>query len=185
VAFAWPLLKRSFGYLILRPVLLSLPVKPYILKFLTRHLGRDYQLSNCDLYGIHLFNLLRQERDHRQYDNFLARYTAQFPVNIVPYMITDRGCKNFTALTIVKFNVFAEEIFYKEFHDFVQFRVEETGMPAKAAIERFSIKFGLVEDDVAFETLKRNWNRYWQKEKKRQKAEETPTSLSLAFPLAA
>jgi hypothetical protein len=180
VAFAWPLLRGSFGYLILRPVLLSIPVKPYTLKFLTRHLGRDYQLSNVDLYGIHLFNLLRQERDHRQYDNFLDRYTAQFPVNIVPYMITDRGCKNFSALTIVKFNTFAEQLFYTEFHDFVQCRVEEMGLTAKAGIERFCIKFRLSEEDIAFETLKKNWHRYYKKEKKRQEIEETPTSLSLA-----
>lgn len=161
-------------------MLLSIPVKPFALKFLTRHLGPGYKLGCGDLYGSYLFSLLRQPRDHRQYEKFLARYTAVFPVKIVPYLVADRACKNCSPLTIVKFNTLVEEIFFKEFHDFVQFRTEETQVQAKVAIERFCTKFELTEDDIAYETLKKNWQRYQQKEKKRLEKASSPTSLSLA-----
>jgi hypothetical protein len=151
-----------------------------MLKFLTRHLGAGYQLSNNDIYGRYLYNLLRTPREERQYEDFLDRYTEKFPVKIVPYMVADRMCKNCTPYTIVNFNSFSEGIFFKEFHDFVQFRVEENEVQAKVAIERFCQRFGLTEDDIAYETLKKNWSRYWKKEKKRQAGGDTPTSLSLA-----
>ncbi len=151
-----------------------------MLKFLTRHLGAGYKLGNNDIYGRYLYNLLRTPRDERQYEDFLGRYTAKFPVKIVPYLVADRMCKNCTPYTTVNFNSFAEGIFFKEFHDFVQFRVEENEMQAKVAIERFCKRFGLTEEDIAYETLKKNWHRYWKKEKKRQAGGDNPTSLSLA-----
>ncbi len=151
-----------------------------MLKFLTRHLGQNYQLGNNDIFGRYLFNLLRSPREKREYEDYLDRYTAKFPVRIVPYLVADRACKNCSPLTIVHFNNFAEEIFFKEFHDFVQFRVEENQVAAKAAIERFCQRNGFTEDDIAFETLKKNWQRYKKKEKKRQAAGHNPTGLSLA-----
>ncbi|MGI4870978.1 MAG: hypothetical protein ACRYFX_07350 [Janthinobacterium lividum] len=161
-------------------MLLQLPVKPYTLKFLTRHLGAAYKLGNVDIYGRFLFALLRQPRTDKQYDDYLDRYTAKFPVRIVPYLVGDRACKNCSPLTVVHFNSFVEEIFYKEFHDFVQFRVEENGVQAKVAIERFCSRFELSEDDISYETLKKNWQRYLKKEKKRRQTGETPSGLSLA-----
>jgi hypothetical protein len=161
-------------------VILSLPVKPYTLKFLTRHLGAAYKLSNNDSYGLYLFSLLRQPRTDRQYEDYLGRYTAQFPVSIVPYLVADRACKNCSPLTVVRFNNFVEGIFFTEFHSFVQFRVEETDMQAKQAIERFCKRFELTEDDISFETLKKNWNRYLKKQKKRLESGDSPSGLSLA-----
>ena len=151
-----------------------------MLKFLTRHLGAGYKLSNNDLYGRFLFGLLRQPRTDKQYEDYLDRYSAEFPVRIVPYLVADRACKNCSPLTVVHFNNFAEEIFFKEFHDFVQFRVEEMGTEAKLAILRFSEKFDLSEDDIKFETLKKNWHRYMKREKKRQKTGNSPSGLSRA-----
>ncbi|RZK34684.1 MAG: hypothetical protein EOO57_10630 [Hymenobacter sp.] len=160
-------------------MLLYLSVKPYTLKFLTRHLGRDYQLSNVDSFGRYLFGLLRQPRNDKQYDNYLSRYTAKFPVRLVPYLLADRACKNCSSQTVVHFNNFVEEIFFREFRSFVQFRVQEEEMQAKVAIEKFSRFLGLTEDDISFETLKKNWCRYWKKEKKRLESEQTPSGLSL------
>jgi hypothetical protein len=168
------------GTFYLRPVLLSLSVKPYTLKFLTRHLGTDYQLSVVDSFGRYLFGLLRQPRTDKQYDNYLSRYTAKFPVRLVPYLLADRACKNCSSLTTVHFNNFAEEIFFREFHSFVQFRVQEEAMEAKLAIQKFSRFHNLTEEDISFETLKKNWGRYWKKEKKRLESAQTPSGLSLA-----
>jgi hypothetical protein len=159
-------------------VLLHLPVKPYTLKFLTRHLGPNYKLGNGDIYGRVVFWLLRHPRTDRQYDDYLDRYTALFPVSIVPYLVADRACKNCSPLTIVHFNGFAEEIFFKEFHDFVEFRVEENHMEAKVAIEKFCNRFELTEDDISYETLKKNWGRYLRKQKKRAQTSNSPTGLS-------
>ena len=161
-------------------MLLHLPVKPYILQFLKRHLGENYQLSNVDPFGRYLMGLLRTPRTDRQYDNYLSRYTAKFPVRIVPYLVADRACKNCSSLTVVHFNSFAEDIFYTEFHQFVQVRVEDNLMQAKVAIEQFCFRHQLSEDDVRFETLKRNWHRYWKKEKKRLEILQNPSGLSLA-----
>lgn len=151
-----------------------------MLKFLTRHLGEGYRLGNNDIFGRFLINMLRSPREERRYDDYLDRYTEKFPVTIVPYMVADRMCKNCSSLTIVHFNNFAEEIFFKEFHDFVQFRVEETEMEARLAILRFCERNNFTEDDISFETLKKNWQRYKKKEKKRRSAPDTPTRLSLA-----
>ncbi|MGI4865428.1 MAG: hypothetical protein ACRYFZ_16010 [Janthinobacterium lividum] len=161
-------------------MLLTLPVKPYTLKFLTRHLGAGYKLGNSDIFGRFLYGLLRSPRTDRQYEDYLDRYTAEFPVRIVPYLVADRACKNCSPLTIVHFNGFVEEIFYKEFHDFVLFRVEEDHMEAKVAIEKFCKRFALTEDDVAYETLKKNWQRFFKKEKKRRQTPDSPSGLSLA-----
>lgn len=159
---------------------LELPVKPYSAKFLRRHLGESYQLSNSDIYGRYLFCLLRLPRDDKQYDNYLNRYTKKFPVRIVPYLITDDGCKNCSSQTIIHFNKMVEGVFYTEFHQFVQARVEDGLMEAATAIRRFSTVHQLTEDDIQFDTLKRSWNRYWRKEKKRLESINSPSGLSLA-----
>lgn len=159
---------------------LTLPVKPYTRKFLERHLGAHYQLSNVDAFGRYLYCLLREPRRNSECEEYLGIYTAKFPVRIVPYLLYDRACKNCSAYVVHHFNCFVERIFYDEFHTFVQARVEDGLMEAKEAIERFCAKHKLSEDDVRYETMKRNWQRYWKKEKKRLKDADSPTELSLA-----
>ena len=134
---------------------LAIPVKPYTRKFLERHLGADYQLSNVDAFGRYLYSLLREPQRSDECEEYLSQYTSKFPVRIVPYLVYDRACKNCSAYTIHHFNCFVERIFYDEFHTFVQARVEDGLMEAKEAIERFCAKHKLSEDDVRYETMKR------------------------------
>ncbi len=161
-------------------MLLRIPVKPYTLKFLHRHLSADYKLSQLDPYGIQLFAMLRRQLRDAQYDGLMSQYTSVFTVRFEPGQVFDRGCRELTSRTINDFNNWVERVFKHKFHSYVEVHSQEIGTPVFVAIRKFYAKHGLSEDDIAEETMRTSYKRYLKKQKNRQVSGNSPSALNHA-----
>lgn len=59
-------------------MILPVPVRPYVLKFLNYHLGKCYFLSESDPFGLLLFHLLRRPAKDARRDHVLRNYKASW-----------------------------------------------------------------------------------------------------------
>jgi hypothetical protein len=142
-------------------MLITLQVKPYTVKFLTRHVGHNYQLRLDDPFGNYLFTQLRKNSKSKRAEGFMSRYTCTFPVSVCPDKLRKKGARAITSLTIINFNNFVELIFKHEFHTFVETWTEENGLTIAEAIRRFCQRYNLSEEDISEDTLRRSYLRYW------------------------
>ncbi|MGV3588583.1 MAG: hypothetical protein ACO1OF_16375 [Adhaeribacter sp.] len=146
-------------------ITLHIPVKPYSLKYLTCHLGAGYKLSKSDAFGLHLRNVLRSPLDKAEYQDYLKRYTNDFQVKVTLKDFEDLRFE-LTAQGIIEFNNFVEQIIKAELHAFIDysriFKIKQA-----AAITLFRGKYGITDEDIAFDTFKKSYQRYRNKEKKK------------------
>ena len=150
-------------------MVISIAVKPYTLAFLRRHVGTDYQLRLDDPFGNCLFNLLQRNNRRTRADQHLDRYTCTFPVRVSQDKLHKKGARGITGLTIISFNNFAELIFKHEFHTFVETWTAEAQLTVAGAIRRFCARYGLTEQDVSEESLRRSYLRYQNRQAARTK----------------
>ncbi|WP_310396018.1 hypothetical protein [Hymenobacter sp.] len=138
---------------------LSIPVQPHVLKYLHKHLGKAYFLSENDHFGLLLFQLLRRPvRDARR-DEIIKKFDKHFVVHYGLYDPRKFGLKPMTGKTVYQFNKFGKELLFAELHAHVELLVD-LGTAATYAIETFMLKYDLQEEDVPFDTLARSWKRY-------------------------
>lgn len=142
------------------PVQLFMPVKPYVLKFLTKHLGANYKLTLDDIFGRQLVPLMESRRHRTRRQKGLHRYKSTFGVLVNPARFAGGKVENFTNVTIVYFNNFAEELCAGELHCLIDVCTQHAGMTIKEAIDAFRIKFGLTEEDWDEMTMRRGYLRY-------------------------
>ena len=151
---------------------LSLPVQPHVLKYLQKHVGTAYFLSEDDPFGILLFQLLRRPVLDKRRDEVVKNYPKRFEVTFGLYDPRKYGFKQPTGKTIYQFNGFCRRLLFGELHAHVELLVS-MGVAATYAIETFMLKYSLCEEDVPFDTLHRSWKRY-AKEAKAAKKPRAP-----------
>ena len=142
------------------PVLLAIPVKPRILKFLRKHLGAAYVVTSDDSYGIVLKEHMRSRPQKIERNKGLHRYTSVFSATATSRDFKCPQHLELTSLSIVRFNKFAERICAMEFHTMADICIQDAGLSIEQAIEKFRTKFGLSEDDWAAMTMRRSYLRY-------------------------
>jgi hypothetical protein len=147
-------------------VILPVPVRPYVLKFLNYHLGKCYLLSESDPFGLLLYHLLRRPVKDARRDHVLRNYKSSWGVDLGSYA-GKKGLGDLTGKSVYDFNKVAHRMLFSEMHQFVEQALDH-GQQAKFAIEGFMIKFDLREEDIQFATLQKSWTRY-VKEKKATK----------------
>jgi hypothetical protein len=147
-------------------VILPVPVRPYVLKFLNFHLGKCYFLSESDPFGLLLYHLLRRPVKDARRDHVLRNYKASWGVDLGSYA-GKKGIGDLTGKSVYDFNKVAHRMLFSEMHQFVEQALDH-GQQAKFAIEGFMLKFDLREEDIQFATLQKSWTRY-SKEKKATK----------------
>jgi hypothetical protein len=147
-------------------VILPVPVRPYVLKFLNFHLGKCYFLSESDPFGLLLYHLLRRPVKDARRDHVLRNYKACWGVDLGSYA-GKKGIGDLTGKSVYDFNKVAHRMLFSEMHQFVEQALDH-GQQAKFAIEGFMLKFDLREEDIQFATLQKSWTRY-VKEKKATK----------------
>jgi hypothetical protein len=147
-------------------VILPVPVRPYVLKFLNYHLGKCYFLSESDPFGLLLYHLLRRPVKDARRDHVLRNYKSSWGVDLGSYA-GKKGLGDLTGKSVYDFNKVAHRMLFSEMHQFVEQALDH-GQQAKFAIEGFMLKFDLREEDIQFATLQKSWTRY-VKEKKATK----------------
>ena len=156
---------------------LLLPVRPHVLKYLQFHLGERYFLSEADHIGLFLFQLLRRPLTNARYNHVLTAYKGLWHVGLGSY--EGRGLGEPTSKSIFLMDKFVHELLLAEMHAFVELAVDH-GQQAKFAIEGFMLKYGLREEEVQFDTLKKSWQRYLRARRDKRRV---PVSLAGRLPL--
>jgi len=138
---------------------LSLPVEPHVLKYLRYHQDdENYLLSESDVFGLFLFRLLLEAPVERRRDELVAGYSASWQVYLGSYRAW--SIKPPSSKVAYLFNSFVHKFLLKEMHGFVE-QALDNRQQAKHAIQGFMFKYGLLEEDIQFETLQKSWQRYW------------------------
>jgi len=148
-------------------VILPVPVRPYVLKFLNYHLGKCYLLSESDPFGLLLYHLLRRPVKDARRDHVLRNYKSSWGVDLGSYA-GKKGLGDLTGKSVYDFNKVAHRMLFSEMHQFVEQALDH-GQQAKFAIEGFMLKFDLREEDIQFATLQKSWTRYARERKASKK----------------
>jgi hypothetical protein len=91
-------------------MLLNIPVKPHVLKFLEEKYQQKYVLNEYDYVGTIIYTLIRRQSNWSHYSKFMSQYTQQFPVEVPEKLYFQESCRHLTPFTISKFNSIIEGI---------------------------------------------------------------------------
>jgi hypothetical protein len=158
---------------------ITLPVEPHILRFLLANQEEEhYFLSEADPFGMYLLRLLIENPKERRRDQQVAEYSGLWKVELGSYAAW--GIDEPSSKVAYLFNSFVHKFLLRDLHGFVQQAVEDGNQQAKHAIQGFMAKYGLLEEEIQFETLQKSWQRYWAA---RRNSKKRRVSLTGKLPL--
>jgi hypothetical protein len=150
---------------------IDFPIRPHLLKFLQVHLhlarvqevpfqASDYALSSEGRFGLPLTLLLQKPVQDGRYEGSIADCTAQLGLDLRNY----KGAYAYllkgklSPWVVFQFNDLVEETFRKEFYWWVR---EQRNRRAtiKDAIYSYMAFYDVTEEDIAYETLRRDLHR--------------------------
>lgn len=137
---------------------LQVPVRPHVLLYLEFHLGKGYVLSENDHFGLYLYSQLRRPVTDARRDHVLEEYAGRFEVHYGSFDPLKHGLR-LTGFGTYKFNKFVHELIMAELHAWVDMGVGH-GNKIKHCIQTFQAKYGLREEDQAYETLYKSYQRF-------------------------
>lgn len=135
------------------------PVKPHVRKYLLKHLGEGYKLSQLDAIGRHLKMLLQLKPEKKEWDKHTGRYKATFSVGVEGNLILQKRLRALTSKSIIDFNNFVEGIIKTEFYGMVA-NCSTFELSQYSAIQAFREKYDFQDEDMSHDTLKKAWQRY-------------------------
>jgi hypothetical protein len=163
---------------------IDFPIRPHLLKYLQVHLhlaqvqelpfkASDYTLSSEGRFGFPLTLLLQKPAKSARYEGSIDDCTAALGVDLRnfkgAYAHLLKG--ELTSWAIFQFNEFVEGWFRKELYWWVN-QHRERRATNKEAIYSFMAFYAVNEDDVAYETLKKDVQRNGQGPTKLKKKEK-------------
>jgi hypothetical protein len=150
---------------------IDFPLRPHLLKYLVVHLklGRvaeatngheDYLLSKSNRFGFALNTLLRKPVKSARHEGSIDDCKALLGVDLrnfnAPYYDLTQG--KLTPYAVFQFNDFVEGLFREELYWWVR-QHRERRATIKDAILSFMALYDAVEEDVAYETLRKDVRR--------------------------
>lgn len=129
-----------------------------MLKYLDYHLGKGYILSENDHFGIYLYSQLRRPVQDARRDHVLEEYPGRFGLHYGSFDPLKHGLR-LTGYGAYKFNKFVHELLMAELHAWVDMGVDH-GNKINYCIQAFQRKYDLREEDQAYETLYKSYQRF-------------------------
>jgi hypothetical protein len=138
-----------------RYALVSIPVKPYIKRFVTKLYGSPVQANNKSTLGI-LINLTLEKQTYEQAfsQSFTDRYyTDQLQISISAWQFTNKGF-DIPPPKVKVINKIMEQRFEEAMLDFVSTRINQPGAERRRLIEAFAEHYGIsLEEDISLDAL--------------------------------
>lgn len=136
----------------------SIPVKPYIKKYITSMHGETILLHQGTNLGFLMLNVLSSRLESKQargyIDKWAGRYTEKMVFRI-PYHFFSITKKEVSPLTVVLVNRGFENDFEWHLCTWVEIQ-RRAGMETKKAIEAFCDHYGIeLEVDISFDAIKK------------------------------
>ncbi|MGI4865866.1 MAG: hypothetical protein ACRYFZ_18220 [Janthinobacterium lividum] len=150
---------------------LDFPVRPHLLKYLQVHLKLtasaadpqqldDYVLSRADRFGFALNQLLRKPVKSARHEASIEDCTARLGLNLrnfnAPYYDLTQG--KLSPYAVFQFSEFVDELFRQELYWWVGQTRQRRGT-IKDAIRAFMALYEVSDEDIAYETLRRDVHR--------------------------
>lgn len=138
-------------------ITIHLPVTTYLYKFLEFKYGQDYKASEADWFGLLVINTLTRKSNF-DYASQRPKCQAFYSITIsfrkaeaAGFFITNRHGEQL-AKAIDK--LFREEIYINAIMNY-----ENHGIEYKSSIEKMIRSMGISEDDLPYETIRKDFNR--------------------------
>ena len=145
-------------------MLLTIPVKPHVLKFLKEKYPEGYTLNERDHIGTIIYTLVRRQANWKHYEKFLDQYIEDFNVEVPEKLFFRESCRHLTAFTICKFNSIIEGIMRDQcmYHLFL---IQDV-VPLKHAIYKW-LEFYDIEEGGSFNyrSLAKHFQRFMEAKK--------------------
>jgi len=158
---------------------IKVPTKPYLKRYLHRKYPMPYKPREDEPFGAYLAQLLRDDRDHHRYAVYLKKFTVKYHIRVNKRQFFNQYMFRLTPYSIYRFNSFVEKMFMQELYNYLA-QVEETyastkhmftifnsPFTTKAAIYRFLNKYNIDQSELSYQTVKKSYYRYKQKNKKK------------------
>lgn len=142
-------------------MVLKMPVRPHVLKYLQLHYPIPFAVNDKDRVGNYLYLLMRRPLNHNMHYMHLGRYSEVLHIEVTHYQALDRGATNLTPSTVVNFNEFVDDLVKEELKIYLNF-IEEFGTGTwKQGIYDFMDKYGFQEGtDATYDNFKKFYYRY-------------------------
>lgn len=146
-------------------IIINMPLKSYLCKFLTKKYGTYHKVSINSSLGIYLTDLLdkKYRKDHRVLKTKTA-YPFHFPKTIV-----EKQGFDMSSAKMKKFELFVQKLFRSSLDDYITTSISsglvipleknQYKQDVKKAMQQFLECFGISEDDIKLESLYRDYSR--------------------------
>ncbi|MGI4833304.1 MAG: hypothetical protein ACRYFK_07565 [Janthinobacterium lividum] len=164
---------------------LDFPVRPHLLKYLEVHLKlarlveaplqlEDYVLSKTNRFGFALNQLLRKPAKSARHEGSIDDCTVSLGLNLrnfnAPYYDLTQG--KLSPYVVFQFNEFVDDNFREELYWWVA-QHREKRATIKDGILSFMAFYGVTENDLAYETLRKDVQRNADLKPLKKKARKT------------
>ncbi len=149
---------------------LYIPARSYLVKFAQVRYGSSVVINRKDSFS-HLCMMYlilgRHRSDYARSVDKSERYNDRLTLDVSKTLLHDWGSYHVTPFTTVNINQFLDKEFKAEFILFVREKLA-MGFKIVQAIDAFREFYGLFEEDIADETLKKNLQRrgVWKRKTK-------------------
>jgi hypothetical protein len=132
-------------------IVIYFPVQAHVYKYLQAKVGESLKVSRKDFWG----NLILDMLSKRYTPNHEMNSELVFPVEISMRYMSEYGVF-FDSRIVKKFNSQVDKMMREEMRTHVFICNEKNGVPKDRALKQFMDFFNIVEDDIKFETLKKD-----------------------------
>lgn len=134
---------------------ISIPVKPFVKKYLIKRYGTACRISRKSFFGLFLSEMLvKKVEKSNPFDS------EQFDVEIPEYYLNTDGY-TIDSGKLRTIGLALERMFFDDFYHFVDLRLQEgTFTKASKAIETFLKLYEITEDELRKDSMYRNYQRY-------------------------
>lgn len=137
-------------------IVISIPVKSHVKKYLIKRYGNVHQVSKKTFIGLFLLQLLEKKIDKPEKEvdknHFYDIEVPEYYFNTKGYSI-DKHKLKFLGICL-------EKLFIEDFYSFIDNELMKGKMNAKKSIKLFFSIYDLSENDLNLDSMYRNYQRY-------------------------
>lgn len=137
-------------------IVISIPVKLHVKKYLIKRYGKVHQLSKKTFIGLFLLQLLEKKIDKPEKEldknNFYQINVPEYYFNTKGYSIDHQKLK-FLGICL-------EKLFVEDLYSFIDNELMKGEMNAKKSMKLFFSIYDLSENELKLDSMYRNYQRY-------------------------
>lgn len=146
-------------------VVISIPVKAYVKKYLVKRYGSVHTITKKSFIGLFLLELL-QRKVEPPFKDFKGK--SSYDINVPEFYFNKKGY----AVDHIKLKflgICLEKMFFEDFYHFVDTEIRTKQLNARKSVKLFLAIYEIEEDEIKLESLYRSYQRYCNENIKKKK----------------